>query len=566
MTLAAADLADLGHSRLQITIANDGAPPLGPAGAARATPNSESLARPVTRIALHVLSSQSLFLVLLYEAGKNIDLQRKREKNWCPHRRHPLHAYRYYNDTVTRGGTSSLVSFWSSSLRASATSDPPPTTSVSSSKHSLTRHGLLAGSSTSGTGWDRTIMIDELSKHERGHGGAGRLCMYEERRGAPPDDLVPSALLTLSARAPVPVPSPRPSPADGVEPARGMDTASTDLPTHTNTDVAIRESEEAAGPVPLDTVPRVCMGMGIVPALLLRTRRSFSSLCLPRLRARPGSSARTPSRPPPTAHHAHALGLETSKIIRGGRLGSHDTAGMCITRPYAPRHRGRGREQQARALDGAGMCITSRPRMRRPFSSQSACARVLVRSSSSHIKSPAARAPPGSAPRTTLSLRLAHPRLVYRLRIGLGVSLILPSLFFSPLHILPCAEQAKSGKRIPHASPASPFADGRPTNAMLRGGAERAGMRVPSNGARTAGARRRGRRWKRGRARVNESSSSAGTQEQAEVGRAAGGGERKDTNDQARHGAERGQRRVPRGDAYVRMHGSSAGDLGCACL
>jgi hypothetical protein len=88
--------------------------------------------------------------------------------------------------------------------------------------------------------------------------------MYEERRGAlalrlffalpttlrrpfasPPDDLVPPALLTLSARAPVPVPSPRPcsSPeaADGVEPARCIDTASTYLPNHTCTDVAIRE-------------------------------------------------------------------------------------------------------------------------------------------------------------------------------------------------------------------------------------------------------------------------------------------------------------------------------------
>jgi hypothetical protein len=52
-----------------------------------------------------------------------------------------------------------------------------------SSKHSLTRHGLLTGSSTSGTGWDATITIDELSKHERGHGRAGRLRMYE-RRGA----------------------------------------------------------------------------------------------------------------------------------------------------------------------------------------------------------------------------------------------------------------------------------------------------------------------------------------------------------------------------------------------
>ncbi|KAJ7318696.1 hypothetical protein DFH08DRAFT_396013 [Mycena albidolilacea] len=93
----------------------------------------------------------------------------------------------------------------------------------------------------------------------------------------------------------------------------------------------------------------------------------------------------------------------------------------------------------------------------------------------------------------TLSLRLAHPRLVCRLRIGPDISLVhrcspyrtcrspasdAPLLLFPPLHILPCAEQAKSGKRIPHASPSSPFAD-----------------------------------------------------------------------------AERGQRRVPRGDAHVRMHG-----------
>jgi hypothetical protein len=45
-----------------------------------------------------------------------------------------------------------------------------------------------------------------------------------------------------SARArALPRPPPRPSAADGVERARSIDTASTDLPTHTSTDVAIRE-------------------------------------------------------------------------------------------------------------------------------------------------------------------------------------------------------------------------------------------------------------------------------------------------------------------------------------
>jgi hypothetical protein len=179
---------DLADSRRQITIANEGAPPLGtraehstepaheaafcrPAGAARATHNSES--RPVPRIALHVLSSQSLFLVLLciLRGWKKYRFAAQKGENWCPHRRHPLHAYQYYNDTMTRCGaywvrppSSSfglpLVSLLSpprrvvfllidifpvylrcvhltlnSTIPASGTSNPPPTTSILSPRN-----------------------------------------------------------------------------------------------------------------------------------------------------------------------------------------------------------------------------------------------------------------------------------------------------------------------------------------------------------------------------------------------------------------------------------------------
>jgi hypothetical protein len=42
----------------------------------------------------------------------------RKGENWCPRRRHPLHAYRYYKHHDARRrvlGTPSLVSFWSSS-------------------------------------------------------------------------------------------------------------------------------------------------------------------------------------------------------------------------------------------------------------------------------------------------------------------------------------------------------------------------------------------------------------------------------------------------------------------
>ncbi|KAJ7801255.1 hypothetical protein B0H14DRAFT_3783878 [Mycena olivaceomarginata] len=480
-----------------------------PAGATRATPNSESLARPVTRIALRVLSIfPDRFLI-------SSSLRGERE-TWCPRHRHPLHAYRYYNDTMTRGGA-----YW---RLPPATHHPRPPSPLSS-KHSLTRHGLLTGSSTSGTGWDGTITIDELSKHERGHGRAGRLRMYEETGrvaiatlfralpttsrlpfASPPDDLArpaPSALLTLSARAPVPVPSPRPrsSTADGVEPARSIVTASTDLPTHTSTDVAIRE------------------GSGPSPARHRAARVNWHGY-----RARPAAPHTvffllTLSPAPARASRfiSSHTELETSKIIEAADSAhTIPRAGASPVHTHAPfassigrracartrtrtrtRHKieGEGGSSRPRALDAAGMCITSRPRARRSLRPAPVSWSAHPHRTSSLlqlVRHPEARNAPHSHPAlhtpdsSTGSASASTPASYTGARrtvLAAHLPQILPSPFFPPLHILRCAERAKSGKRISHASPSSPFADGRAATQCLKEGQSGRVCGCPPNGA-----------------------------------------------------------------------------------
>ncbi|KAJ7721230.1 hypothetical protein B0H14DRAFT_3900627 [Mycena olivaceomarginata] len=212
-----------------------------PAGVARATPNSESLAQPVTRIALPQSAGAKWKTDVLTADTR-------------------FHAYRYYTDTVTN-----VVPAWCEAARigASATSDPPPTTLrlLSARNTRLLAPGgmvqlqsMSCPSTSAGTGVPDDFASTITPPFRE-----------PSRRPCPP------APLTLSARAPVPVPSPRPrpSPADGVEPARSIDTASTSLPTHTSTDR--RDPRRRRAQSRSTPCRAVCMSTGIAPVLLLRT-------------------------------------------------------------------------------------------------------------------------------------------------------------------------------------------------------------------------------------------------------------------------------------------------------
>ncbi|KAJ7714041.1 hypothetical protein B0H14DRAFT_3901836 [Mycena olivaceomarginata] len=163
--------------------------------------------------------------------------------------------------------------------------------------------------------------------------------------------------------------------------------------------------------------------------------------------------------------------------IRTGRLLRHRETRL-RPHPDPPQDRGRGREQQAPRTRCRGH-VHHLPSAHAPLSASPSLARAPAPMSwSAHphrtssllqlARHPEARHAPhsDSAPHTPESSTGSASASTSASYTGARRTVLgpwrapasdTPSLFFPPLHILPCAEQAESGKRIPRASPLLSF-------------------------------------------------------------------------------------------------------------